>query len=208
MKTHRFSPCHPIGNQEAIGQACQATITKDGERRPCRHPAMPGDWLCHQHQAVPCAAVGRLWWCFRHFGWGMFCPSFAPRLRKLARDLPVSLGAADRAMLRLLASLRQWRGCRDDVQGAIKWAAKLERIVLWPGQLHLFGRRSRVPLCRPGVPPKTTLGGTYRPGACSTPLPLCQNSHSKTSTPLGDSSVGLSGPLVQGKGLRGVGPDG
>ena len=184
-------------------QTCQTSMTKNGDRRRCKRPAMPGGRFCASHQDVPCATTGRLWWCFRVHAWRMFSPSFAPRVKKLTRDLPPTLGRADRDVLRLLSCLRQWTGRRDDVQAAIERAAKLERVHLWAGQLHLFGREEGVPLSHHGARPKTTLGGTYRPGAHLSPVTLCQNSHAKSSTPLQGSFVKNSGPLVQGRNFKG-----
>ncbi len=181
---------------------CQATITKEGERRPCRLWPLRGQRFCAGHQDLPAPAVARLWWCFRVHGWAMFSPSFAPRVKRLARDLPVSLGRADRDMLRLLETLRRWTD-RRDLQRAIEQAARLTRVSLWPGQLHTLGRRKRVPRPRVAVPPKTTLGGTYPGGARLSPLPLSPNLHPKFSTPspallARKSAQGLQGALIKG----------
>jgi len=203
VKTHRFSACHLMANQ-GRGAPCQAIIaTKDGTRRQCRLPAMSGGRFCASHQDVPCATAGRLWWCFRVHGWRMFSPSFAPRVKKLTRDLPPTLGRADRDVLRLLSCLRQWSGDRRNVQAGIKQIIRLTRIPLWQGQLHLFGRRRSVPLAPRGAYSQTTVGGTYRAGCPLSKVSVSPNPHDFGSTPSPGLLPRNSGQALQGKAFKG-----
>lgn len=185
-------------------QTCQATITKEGDRRRCKHPAMPGGRFCASHQDLPSSAVARLWWTFRVHGSRMFSPEWREKGRKMMRDVPPTLGRADRGILRLLATLRRWSGDRRNVQAAIVQAVKLERVSLWPGQLHVFRSRWRVRLCHLGVRPETTVVRSAPPGWPLSKVSVSPNSHDFLgSTPSPGIGAGNSGQAVQGRKFKG-----